>query len=196
MFDYIKGSLVFSHAEEAVIETHGVGYRLLISAKTHQKLPQEGHQATLFISSVIREDSHRYFGFLTRDDRNFFEMLIEFSGIGPKTALSILGHFDPSELVDAAACGDVVKISKVPGVGKKTAEKLVIELKGKNLKIAPSLGNLLPKSSKAQDALAALLQLGFAYPHAQKAISEVLGESSQELSLSDVITASLQRIRK
>lgn len=196
MFDFIKGILAFSSPEEGVIETHGVGYRLCISARTHQKLPQEGQNAILYVSSVIREDSHRYFGFLTRDDRNFFEMLIEFSGIGPKTALSILGQFDPSELLDAAACGDVNKISKVPGVGKKTAEKLVIELKGKNLKLAPSLGQSLPKNSKAQDALSALLQLGFAYPNAQKAILEVLEGEGSNLSLSDVITASLQRIRK
>lgn len=196
MYDYIKGFLITSSTEEAVIEASNIGYRLLISAKTHQKLPHEKNEVTLYVSSVIREDSHRYFGFLTRDDRNFFEMLIDFSGIGPKTALAILGHFDPGELLDAAACGDVTKISKVPGVGKKTAEKLVIELKGKNLKIAPSLGSSLPKSSEAQDALAALLQLGFNYPQAQKAVAEVLEEAQGKLGLSEVITASLQRIHK
>lgn len=196
MLDYVKGLLVFSSDSEAVIENNGLGYRLLISQKTYQKLPQIQTEALLFISSVIREDSHRHFGFLTREDREFFEILIEFSGIGPKTALSILGQFEPFELLDAAACGDVNKISKVPGIGKKTAEKLCIELKGKNLKIAPSLGHSMPKSSLAQDALAALIQLGFAYPHAQKAVGQVIEELGDKLSLSDVVTASLQRVRK
>lgn len=195
MLDYIKGLLAFSSDSEAVIDNNGLGYRLLISQKTHQKLPQIQTEATLFVSAVIREDSHRYFGFLTREDREFFEMLIEFSGIGPKTALSILGQFEPFELLDAAACGDVNKISKVPGIGKKTAERLCVELKGKNLKLAPSMGHTMPKSSLAQDALAALLQLGFAYPHAQKAVGQVIEELGDKLSLSEVITASLQRVK-
>lgn len=195
MFDYIKGLLVFSSDSEAVIDNAGVGYRLLISQKTFQKLPQIQQETILYVSSVIREDSHRYFGFLTRDDREFFEILIEFSGIGPKTALSILSQFEPYELLDAATIGDVNKISKVPGIGKKTAEKLCIELKGKNLKIAPSAPAGAPKNSTAKDALAALLQLGFAYPHAQKAIGQVFEEMGDSLSLSEVITASLQRVR-
>jgi Holliday junction DNA helicase RuvA len=195
MFDYIKGLLTYSSDLEAVIENSGLGYKLLIAGKTCQKLPQIGHEVTLFIAAVIREDSHRYFGFLTREDRDFFETLIDLSGIGPKTALSILGQFEPFELLEAATGGDVMKISKVPGVGKKTAERLVVELKGKNLKIAPPLGFSAPKSSKAQDALAALLQLGFMYPHAQKAITSVIEESGDTLTVSEVITASLQRIR-
>lgn len=195
MLDYIKGLLTFSSDSEAVIDNHGLGYRLLISQKTYQKLPQIQTETTLFISVVIREDSHRYFGFLTKEDRDFFEILIEFSGIGPKTALSILGQFEPYELLDAAACGDVHKISKVPGIGKKTAERLCVELKGKNLKIAPTMGYNMPKSSLAQDALAALLQLGFAYPHAQKAVGQVIEEQGDKISLSEVITASLQKVR-
>jgi Holliday junction DNA helicase RuvA len=195
MLDYIKGTLVLATDTEAVIDHQGLGYRVLISPKTHQKLPQIDSETTLYISVVIREDSHRYFGFLSRDDRNFFETLIEFSGIGPKTGLSILAQFDPFELVEAANAGDINKISKVPGIGKKTAERLAIELKGKNLKLALPTGLNLPKSSQAQDALSALVQLGFAYPHAQKAVAQVLEEGGSELSLSDVITASLQKIR-
>jgi Holliday junction DNA helicase RuvA len=196
MFDYIKGKLAYLIDSEAVIDNHGLGYRLLISQKTKSKLPQIHEEVTFFISAVIREDSHRLFAFLTRQDRDFFETLIEFSGIGPKTALGILGQFEPYELIELAACSDVQKISKVPGIGKKTAERLIVELKGKNLKIAPPEGAVLPKNSSAQDALAALLQLGFAYPLAQKAIGSVIEDQGDTISLSELISASLQRVRK
>ena len=196
MFDYIKGKLAYLTDSEAVIDNHGLGYRLLISQKTQSKLSQIHEEVTFFISAVIREDSHRLFAFLTRQDRDFFETLIEFSGIGPKTALGILGQFEPYELIELAACSDVQKISKVPGIGKKTAERLIVELKGKNLKMAPPLGAVLPKNSSAQDALAALLQLGFAYPLAQKAIGSVIEDQGDTLSLSELISASLQRVRK
>jgi len=195
MFDYISGHLADASENEAVIDNSGIGYRILISLKTFQALPQVGEKAKLFLSQVIREDSHRYFGFFTKEAREFFEVLIELSGIGPKTALAILGQFDPSELVEAANLGDVQKISKVSGVGKKTAERLIVELKGKNLKIPHSQIRQAPKGSSLNDALQALMQLGFNFSNAQKALLTVMEEKGENLELSELIKESLQKMR-
>lgn len=195
MLDYIEGTLAFSSDTEATIDHNGLGYRILISSKTHQALAQLGSKTKLYLSQVIREDSHRYFGFLSREAREFFEILIELSGIGPKTALAILGQFDPGELVEAATLGDVQKISKVPGIGKKTAERLVVELKGKNLKIPHPQLLKTTKTSSLNDALSALMQLGFNFSIAQKALLTVVEEKGEELELSELIKESLQKIR-
>jgi len=195
MFDYIKGILTRLSQGEATLENGGIGYRLLVADSVVQKLPGIGSEATLYIAVVVREDSHRYFGFLTAEDRAFFEMLIELSGIGPKTAQAILGQYEPFELIELARLEDVNKISKVPGVGKKTAERLIVELKGKQVKFIPITPSTSAKPSQFHDALSALVQLGFAYPQAQKAVAYVLEEKGAEVSLSELITASLQKIR-
>ncbi len=193
MIEYIKGTLTDSSPSYAVLETHGIGYKLSIPLNNYGKLPQQGKEAVLFVSTVIREDAHKSYGFVTKVDRDFFEKLIEVSGIGPKTALALIGHMDLTDLQLAIAQSNVTLLSKVPGIGKKTAERLVVELKDKAQKIS-EISIAAPKGKKDlfSDALSALVNLGYHPLHAQKAVKQVLSESEKEQDLASVITLALK----
>jgi len=131
MFEYIKGKLTDASPLKAVIEINGLGYSLLIPVNNYSKLPAFGHEILLYVSTVIREDSHKVYGFLTRTERDLFENLIEVSGIGPKTGLALIGHMEIDELQLAIAQSNIALICKIPGIGKKTAERLVVEMRDK-----------------------------------------------------------------
>lgn len=193
MIEYIKGTLTDSSPSHAVLETQGIGYKLAIPLNNYGKLPQQGKEAILFVSTVIREDAHKSYGFVTRTERNFFEKLIEVSGIGPKTALALIGHMELSDLQLAIAQSNVTLLSKVPGIGKKTAERLVVELKDKTQKIS-EVSIAAPKGKKDvfSDALSALVNLGYHPLQAQKAVKQVLSESEKEHDLASVITLALR----
>jgi Holliday junction DNA helicase RuvA len=190
MLDYIKGMLVSATPMKAVVEVNGLGYALHIALSTYSKLPQQGQEALFFISTVIREDSHKLYGFLSASERDLFERLNEISGIGPKTSLALLGHLDPAELQMAIAAANVSLISKAPGIGKKTAERLIIEMRDKVLLPAATS----QPSGISVDAIAALIHLGYNPLQAQKAVKSALQNSSKEPSLSELITLSLKTI--
>jgi Holliday junction DNA helicase RuvA len=147
----------------------------------------------VYVSPVIREDSHQLFGFLTRLERDFFELLITISGIGPKIALCLMGHLDVSDLHNAILQSNVQLLSKTPGIGKKTAERLIIELrdKVKNLPI-PAMQN--SNQQMQSDALSALVHLGYPSHQAQRAIKTVLDHLEKEPDLGQLITAALKHI--
>src|ERR1700722_17087164 len=159
MLEYIRGKLAGATAEKATIEIGGLGYRLYIPFSTYTKLPQIGQEVTLFISTLIREDNHRRFGFITQNERDLFEEFIQISGVGPKTALALIGHMELSDLQQAISQKNVTSLCRIPGIGKKTAERLVVELKDRMKKlglidaIAPANGM---KTSTIEDAIAAL----------------------------------------
>jgi Holliday junction DNA helicase RuvA len=119
MIEYIKGNLAESSPQYAVLETQGIGYKLLIPLNNYAKLPQQGKEVKLYVSTVIREDAHKSYGFLHRTERDFFEKLIDVSGIGPKTGLTLIGHMDLSDLQLAISQSNVTLLSKVPGIGKR-----------------------------------------------------------------------------
>ncbi len=193
MFEYIKGLLTASSPQYAVVDVGGIGYKFLIPLRTYAHLPAVGKEAIFYISAVVREDSHRLFGFLTIYERDLFEKLIEISGVGPKTGLAILGHMEISDLQMAVSCGNAALLSKVPGIGKKTAERLLIDLRDQ-FKNIPSQAPATSLGGTAADALNALINLGYHPVRAQKAIQTVVKESGDTLDLSKMITSALRLV--
>ncbi|HKY99949.1 MAG TPA: Holliday junction branch migration protein RuvA [Rhabdochlamydiaceae bacterium] len=200
MFEYIKGKLTDASPLKAVIEINGLGYSLLIPVNNYSKLPAFGHEILLYVSTVIREDSHKVYGFLTRTERDLFENLIEVSGIGPKTGLALIGHMEIDELQLAIAQSNIALICKIPGIGKKTAERLVVEMRDKFQKMSIK-GPLLASKAAGKgepdlfsDALSALVNLGYHPLKVQKAINNVLSTSDGTPELAKVITAALRCI--
>lgn len=193
MFESIKGQLIEKTPIKAVVEAGGIGYRLAIPISAYSKLPSSG-SVHLFLSQVVREDSETLYAFLEKEERDLFEILITLSGIGPKTGLAIIGHLDVSGFERAIAAADVNLLSKLPGIGKKTAEKLVIEMRDK---LRGSKGKTVALSAVdgiLGDAMSALLNLGYNPMEAQKAIKAVLEEKKGETDLGKIIAAALQKI--
>jgi len=131
MFDYVKGILAEKSVSTAVIETGGVGYEMSVPLSTFETLGAEGSGAKLFTHHYVREDAEKLFGFSTKAEREIFRQLIAISNIGPKTAMSILSGVTPQDLVACVNRGDASRLRKIPGVGDKTAQRLIVELKGK-----------------------------------------------------------------
>lgn len=182
-----------SSFQHATIESHGMGYRLAIPLSCYSKLPQVNSACMLYVSTVIREDAHKSYGFSSKEKRDYFEKLIDVSGIGPKTALALIGHMELSDLQLAIVQGNVALLSKVPGIGKKTAERLVVELKDKTTKISAE-ESIAPSGKKDlfSDALSALTNLGYHPLQAQKAIKEVLASDKKPDDLATIITCALR----
>lgn len=193
MYEYIKGKLTEASPVKITVETGGIGYSLFISLSTYTKLPAIGEAIFCFVAPVIREDSHRLFGFLTREERTLFEKLTDISGIGPKTSLSLLGHLPMDELCRAVEEDNINLLIKVPGIGRKTAERLIIEMRDKiknltHIKIASA-----PKKEGIfSDATSALIHLGYSNKDAQNAVKKVLDRFEKEPTLSETITLALK----
>lgn len=195
MYESIKGTLIDKTPQKAVVEAGGIGYRLAISLNTYTRLPELEKSVQLFLSQVVREDSNTLYAFYLREERDLFETLITLSGIGPKTALAIIGHLEIGAFQRAIHSADVQLLSKIPGIGKKTAERLVIEMrdkfKGGKTKGAVSIS---PAEGILGDAMNALLHLGYHPLEAQKAVQLALEEKKGEADLGKIITAALQKI--
>jgi len=194
MFESIKGTLVDKTPHRAVVETGGIGYRLAIPLSTYTRLPDFQKNIHLFLSQVVREDSNTLYAFLQKEERDLFETLITLSGIGPKTALAIIGHLDVAALQRAVASSDVRLLSKIPGIGKKTAERLVIEMRDKFKGVKGKAVPLTALDGIVGDAMNALLNLGYNPIEAQKAVQAVIEEKKDETDLGKIITAALQKI--
>lgn len=195
MFESIKGLLIDKTPLKAVVEAGGIGYRLTIPLSTYTRLPALDKPIQLFLSQVVREDSNTLYAFLLKEERDLFEILITLSGVGPKTALAIIGHMELGAFERAIHSGDVRLLSKIPGIGKKTAERLVIEMKDKfkGSKTAKPIA-LTAVDGLLGDALNALLHLGYNPLEAQKAVQAVLAEKKEEKDLGKIISAALQKI--
>lgn len=201
MIAYIKGLLVQSTPLFVVIDVHGIGHKVFIPPSLLSKLPQLHQEVLLQTSFVVRELSQTLYGFLTIQDRDLFEALMGVSGIGPKLALSIIGHLPGQELYQAITNSRILVLSKVPGIGKKTAERLIIEMRDKignyisvdqNEFVAHSYSD--PMTQKINDAMSALINLGYNQVTAQKAIKKTLKDMPETANLSELITAALKFI--
>ncbi|MCH9630186.1 MAG: Holliday junction ATP-dependent DNA helicase RuvA [Chlamydiia bacterium] len=193
MYDYIKGKLVKVAPTVATVDVGGIGYKLLIPLNVYSEISSMlGEPIFLYCSFVVREDSQRLFGFLKESSRDLFLTLSDVSGIGPKTALSILGHMSVDELRLALHNADALSLVKVPGIGKKTAERLVLELRDKISKPSkddmPHLGK--EEGHMFHDAVSALVHLGYQRAAAQKAVKKASEKSVK--SLSELIAKSLK----
>lgn len=201
MFAYIKGLLIEGSVLNVIIETAGIGYKLNTPVSLFSKLPPLNEQVLLHTSFVVRENSQTLYGFLSSEERDLFEALQGVTGIGPKVALGIVGNITMKALHLAVSQHDIVAISKIPGIGKKTAERLIIEMRDKLASFFPDkefadLMIQVPTDSKSQqvnDAMSALINLGYNQLTAQKAIKKTLKEG-EPADLGSLITAALQNI--
>lgn len=200
MFNYIYGKLVSKNPTNIVVDVNGVGYQLNISLNTFQKLPEIESDVKVFTVLIPREDSIQLYGFYDEDEKFMFDQLLSISGIGPKVAQSILSGISPDELREFIVQGNSLALTHIPGVGKKTAERMIVELKDKLTKISP------PEKIISKDvediriqAYQALITLGYQKQIAEKAIRVALNEinsNNEELTIENLIKKSLKELNK
>ena len=195
MIDYIKGKIVEITPTDLVLECHDIGYRILISLQTYEGL-HEKTEVTTYIHHYLREDEELYYGFYTKDERELFRLLIGVSGIGASTARMMLSSLTSDEIRNAILAEDLNKIKSIKGIGTKSAQRLILELKDKVYKGEGSDKGVLfsPSSNPAADeATTALVMLGFTKANVNKAVSSVLKEVPGA-SLEEIIKLSLKRL--
>ena len=196
MYSYIKGELVEVGPTQAVIENNGIGYELQISLQTFTEI-QALRDVMLYIHHHVREDVELWYGFATKEERNIFRMLIEVNGIGPNTARMMLSSMNSSEIRTAIVGGDVNRIKSIKGIGIKTAQRVIIDLKDKIAKGGGDTASALfvqeTTSANMEEALSALVMLGFAKTAAEKVLRSVYRENPQ-YTLEELIKFSLKRL--
>ena len=192
MIAYVRGLLVEKEPTRAVIEAGGVGYELVVPLSTYEKLPRAGGEAKLLAYHCVREDDEILFGFATADEKGMFAKLTSVSGVGPKIAIAILSGSSIGELAMSIAGGDAKRIAAIKGVGKKTAEKICVELRDKVGEYAFSgRAGADAAAPIAKDAVAALRALGFNEETSSKMIAEVLAKHPDVDSVEKIIKLSL-----
>ena len=192
MIAFIRGTLIEKEPTRAVIEAGGIGYELLVPLSTYEKLPRTGSEAKLLAYHCVREDDEILFGFATDDEKAMFAKLTSVSGVGPKIALAILSGSSVGELAMSIAGGDAKRLAAIRGVGKKTAEKICVELRDKVSEFAFSgRGGEGAPSPVAKDAVAALRALGFNEEASSKMVSEVLAKNPDVENVETVIKLAL-----
>ena len=183
MFANLSGKLIHKSTNYLVIDVGGVGYQVHAPLSTYYELGEEGSDISLRIHTVVREDSITLYGFLTEDEKIIFTHVIQVSGIGPKTGIGLLSGLSAGEFVNAVIREDALKISGVPGIGKKTAERIILELKDKVKKLSISTNysdTVLEASPLQEDVLSALINLGYQKNRADKAVTQIIREHSPE----------------
>ena len=196
MHTYIKGELVEITPTAAVIENNGMGYELQISLQTFTEI-QSLRDVMLYIHHHVREDAELWYGFATKEERNIFRMLIEVNGIGPNTARMMLSSMSSAEIKTAIIAGDVNRIKSIKGIGIKTAQRVIIDLKDKIAKGGDDTAAALfvpeTRSANMEEALSALVMLGFAKTAAEKVLKAVHKENP-DYTLEELIKFSLKRL--
>jgi len=174
MIAHLRGKLISRHPNEVIVETMGVGYDVTISVPTFSELPPAGSEVALHIHTHVREDQIALYGFLRPEEKQLFEKLITVSGIGPKLAITILSGMPEDDMVNAIRGNDLARLTKIPGIGRKTAERLVLELRDKLPPSGTNQVHVVPSLSATQeDVLSALMNLGYQRPAAEKALRSV-----------------------
>ena len=195
MIDYIKGKLVELTPTEAIVECCGIGYRTLISLQTYEGLNGKD-DVKVYIHHYLREDEELYYGFSGKDERELFRLLIGVSGIGASTARMMLSSLTSDEIRNAIIAEDINKIKSIKGIGLKSAQRLILELKDKVVKGAGAENTSLFSSGSnaaTEEAITALVMLGFTKANVNKAVAAVLKESPAA-SLEEIIKLSLKRL--
>lgn len=195
MIEYIKGRIEELTPTEVILETYGIGYHILISLQTYEGLNGRS-EATVYIHHYIREDEELYYGFATKDERELFRLLIGVSGIGASTARMMLSSLTSDEIRNAIIAEDINKIKSIKGIGMKSAQRLILELKDKVVKGAgsdsPALFSTISNGA-ADEATTALVMLGFTKANVNKAVAAVLKEKPTA-TLEEIIKLSLKRL--
>lgn len=193
MIARLTGKLVVKNPDEIVLDVGGVGYQVFIPLSTFYELPERGEPLTLQIYTAVRENALELHGFLTLQEKELFKLLISVSKIGPKTAQNILSGIAVEDLKTALINGDVLKLSTVPGIGRKTAERMVLELKDKvpKAEAARQEQSALP-GELFDDTLSALLNLGYKRPAAERAVKRAMNETGRDGQLEDILRLALK----
>lgn len=195
MIAQIRGRLTQKTPGSVIVETNGIGYQLFVSLSTFYDLPDSDQSVQLYTHTHVRQDLLQLYGFSTPLEKELFQILISVSGIGPKLALNILSGISPQELLASLCSGDVARLLSVPGIGRKTAERMLIDLQEKARRIEYRV--VLPRTERrrgdeiADDVLSALVNLGYKKSQAEKAVESVLRQGT-EATLEEVLKASLK----
>ncbi len=198
MIASLKGVVLEKNLGDAVVEVAGVGYRVFASQRTLAKLPAEGQPVALRVRTLVREDAFDLFGFLTRAEEDMFLLLTSVSHVGPKLALAVMSGLDVGELARALAGGETARLTKIHGVGKKTAERLVLELKDKVSGVA--LADRVPAGARAvpsarADLVSALSNLGFKQAQAEHAADAAGSKLGPDAALEELVREALKGLR-
>jgi Holliday junction DNA helicase RuvA len=185
LIGHLSGKLAAKNPPHVLVEVGGVGYELDVPMSTFYALPATGGAVSLFTHLVVREDAHNLYGFASAEERSVFRQLIRVSGIGPRTALAVLSGMSVADLAQAVALQDSGRLVKIPGIGKKTAERLLLELKGK---LAESVGE--PSTTGGADVVTALVALGYSEKEALLAVKGL----APDMPLADAIRAALKTL--
>jgi len=195
MIGHLKGQIISKNPPEIVMEVGGIGYELLCPMSTFYELSNLNDEILLFTHLSIKEDAHTLFGFISKDEKNIFRELIRVNGVGPKVALAILSHLSVTSLIECIATEDSDLLAKTPGIGKKTALKLIVELQDRLSKVelvsSPSRNNGFRQSSNpnTKQAIEALQSLGFKTKEANKMVSKI---EDKDLTTEQLIRLALQ----
>src|SRR5512142_201697 len=184
MIAHLRGRLLAKHPNQAIVEAGGVGYDVTISVPTFSDLPAAGAEVSLYIHTHVREDALALFGFLRAEEKQLFEKLIGVSGIGPKLAITILSGMEASAMIGAIRGNDVARLTRIPGIGKKTAERMILELRDKLAAFAET-PTAAPLGGVDEDVISALLNLGYQRPAAERALLAV--KSGDKTATFDVL---------
>ncbi len=191
MIGRLTGVIAEKSPPQVLVDVNGVGYELDVPMSTFYNLPGIGDRTTLLTHFVVREDAQQLFGFLTHDERSTFRQLVRISGVGPRTALSILSGLSVAELASAVSRQESGRLVKVPGIGKKTAERLLLELKGK---LGPDLG--LPAAAATTDAQADIVQALVALGYNEREAAAALKALPPDVAVSDGIKLALKALNR
>lgn len=201
MIASLTGRLAFKAPTYLILDVHGVGYEVFIPLSTYYGLPSLSENTFLSVHTHVREDAIQLFGFLTSQEKEAFVLLTSVSGVGPKLALSVLSALPVSDLVVAIQSADVEKLTTVPGIGNKSASRLVLELKDKVAKLHPGLVGTQDSLGQGQDvtfddALSALVNLGYRPPDAKEALKQVKKSHPESIVLKDMIRECLKELAR
>lgn len=198
MIAFLHGKLVEALPTQVLVEVHGVGYEVVIPLSSFDRLPAPGGEVHLLTHLVVREDAHLLYGFMTAAERDLFRLLIgNVSGIGPKIALNVLSGMNPTAFRGAVATADVKALSRINGVGRKTAERIVVELKDRigavgGWEASSAIRALSPGDQRLNDAVLALLALGFKQPEAHEAVRAAQAVLGPDANVEDLVRATLK----
>lgn len=199
MFAFLRGNIIKSLDQMVVIEVNGIGYEVMVPLRSVTAISSVGQEMTIFTYLHVREDAHSLYGFMTEDEKELFKLLLSVTGIGPKSALAILGGMDPVDFKHCIESKNDSELSKIPGIGQKTASRLILELRDKLQKMSfmetvQASHSRLKENNVSRDAVLALTGLGYSRGVAQEAVDRALDEVRDKNSLEELIRTAIQNM--
>jgi Holliday junction DNA helicase RuvA len=199
MIASLQGILTFKSPGHITVEVHGIGYRVFIPLSTFYELADEGSSVTLNIFTAVREDAIHLYGFRTPEEKKLFELLLSVNGIGPKLAINLLSGISSADFIRAVFTEDRQTLTKIPGVGKKMADRMILELRDRVIKLDTDAAREETKEERTldavrEDALSALVNLGYKKSYARSVLDQIADGSSQQWNLEDLLKEALKRL--